>query len=43
LGTPYPEVQQRAYASALILTLIVLFVSLGSRLLAAHLGKFINK
>jgi len=43
LGTPYPEVQQRAYASALILTLIVLFVSLGSRLLAARLGKFINK
>lgn len=43
LGTPYPEVQQRAYASALILTLIVLTVSLGSRLFAARLGKYINK
>lgn len=43
LGTPYPEVQQRAYASALILTLIVLVVSMGSRLLAARMGKYINK
>jgi phosphate transport system permease protein len=43
LGTPYPEVQQRAYASALILTLIVLMVSLGSRLLAARMSKYINK
>lgn len=34
LGTPYPEVQNRAYASALILTLIVLVISLGSRLLS---------
>jgi len=33
LGTPFPEVQQRAYASAAILTLIVLAVSLGSRYL----------
>jgi phosphate transport system permease protein len=43
LGTPYPEVQQRAYASALILTFIVLVISLGSRLLAGRLSKFINK
>ena len=43
LGTPYPEVQERAYASALILTAIVLIVSLGSRLLAARTGKYINK
>ncbi len=43
LGTPYPEVQERAYASALILTVIVLIVSLGSRLLAARTGKYINK
>jgi len=43
LGTPYPEVQQRAYASALILTLIVLIVSLGSRLVSARLGRFINR
>ena len=38
LGTPYPEVRQRAYAAALILTIIVLGVSLGSRLLAARLS-----
>lgn len=43
LGTPYPEVQQRAYASALILTLIVLLVSLGSRLVATRLGRYINR
>lgn len=43
LGTPYPEVQQRAYASALILTFIVLVISLGSRFVSARLSKFINK
>jgi len=31
LGTPYPEVQARAYASAAILTIIILAVSLLSR------------
>lgn len=41
LGTPFPEVQQRAYAAALILTLIVLIISLGSRWLAGKLNKFI--
>jgi phosphate transport system permease protein len=40
LGTPYPEVQQRAYASALILTIIVLFISLLSRWLSAYLGRY---
>ena len=40
LGTPFPEVQRRAYASALVLTFIVLAVSLGSRWLAARLGKY---
>ena len=34
IGTPIPEVQQRAYASALILLVIVLVVSLVSRLLS---------
>ncbi|MCZ7392922.1 MAG: phosphate ABC transporter permease PstA, partial [Candidatus Methanoperedens sp.] len=34
LGTPFPEVQQRAYASALILLLIVLALSLTSRYLS---------
>jgi phosphate transport system permease protein len=43
LSMPYPEVQQRAYASALILTVIVLLLSLGSRLLAARLGKYTVK
>ena len=41
LGTPFPEVQQRAHASALILTVIVLTVSLGSRWAAGRLGRFI--
>ena len=35
LGTPFPEVQQRGYAAALILTLIVLLVSVFSRVLTA--------
>jgi phosphate transport system permease protein len=39
LGTPFPEVQQRAYASALILTIIVLVVSLSSRWLSAYLSR----
>jgi phosphate transport system permease protein len=39
LGSPVPEVQQRAYASAAILTLIVLAVSLASRELARRLRK----
>jgi len=36
LATPFPEVQQRAYASALVLTIIVLFISLGCRLVAGR-------
>ncbi len=43
LGTPYPEVQQRAYASALILTIMVLLISLGSRLLARRLSRNVVK
>jgi phosphate transport system permease protein len=43
LGTPFPEVQRRAYASALVLTSIVLAVSLGSRWLASRLGKYAIK
>jgi phosphate transport system permease protein len=34
LATPFPEVQARAYASALVLTLIILIISLASRALA---------
>ncbi len=40
LGTPFPEVQQRAYASALILTMLVLLISFGSRWLAGRLSKY---
>ncbi len=40
LGTPIPEVQQRAYASALILLVIVLLVSVISRILSARYSKY---
>lgn len=40
LGMPFKEVQERAYASALILTIIVLVVSLGSRWLSARLSRY---
>jgi len=43
LGTPFPEVQQRAYASALVLTIMVLIISLGSRLLARRLSRNVVK
>ena len=43
LGTPFPEVQQRAYASALILTVIVLALSFGSRWLSGRLSKNVIK
>jgi phosphate transport system permease protein len=43
LGTPYPEVQQRGYASALILTIIVLIISLGSRWVSGRLNKYTVK
>jgi phosphate transport system permease protein len=40
LSTPYPEVRERGYASALILTIIVLLVSFGSRWISARLNKY---
>ena len=40
LGTPFPEVQQRGYAAALVLTVLILFVSFGSRWLSARLGRY---
>jgi phosphate transport system permease protein len=43
LGTPFPEVQQRAYSAALVLTFIVLIISLGSRWLSGRLSRFILK
>ncbi len=39
LGTPFPEVQARAYASALILLLIVLALSIASRALSKRFMK----
>lgn len=41
LGTPFPAVQDRAYASAMILTMIVLTISLISRLLLRKLSEHI--
>ena len=41
VSTPIPEVQQRAYASALVLLVIVLIVSIGSRLLSRRYSKHI--
>jgi len=43
LGTPFPEVQQRAYASAAVLTLLILLISVGSRLLIRKLTKHVIK
>jgi phosphate transport system permease protein len=39
LTMPYPEVQQRAYAAALVLTAMILIVSLGSRWLSSRLSR----
>jgi phosphate transport system permease protein len=41
LGTPFPAVQERAYASALVLTVIVLALSLISRRLAGRLTRHV--
>jgi len=41
IGTPFPEVQQRAYASAVILLVIVLLLSIISRLLVKRLTKYV--
>lgn len=43
LSTPYPAVRERGYASALILTIVVLVVSFASRALSARLGKYTVK
>lgn len=43
LGTPFPEVQQRAYSAALVLTFIVLVISLGSRWISNRLSRFALK
>ena len=41
LGTPFPEVQARAHASALILLAIVLLVSVVARLCSARLKRYV--
>ena len=43
LSTPIPEVQQRAYASAFILLVIILAVSLIARLLGFRFSKYVIK
>ena len=39
LGTPFPEVQDRAYASAFVLTVIILIISVASRILTRRFTK----
>lgn len=41
LGTPFPGVQQKAYASAAILLIIVLALSVGSKLLSRKFLKYV--
>ena len=41
LGTPFPAVQERAYASALVLTIIILGISLLARRLAGRMTKHV--
>ncbi len=43
LGTPLPQVQQKAYASAVILLLIILAISITTRLLSRKYTKYIIK
>jgi len=43
LGTPFPEVQERAYASAFILTVIILIISIVSRILIKKFTRHIVK
>jgi len=43
LGTPIPEVQQRAYASGAILLILILSFSVASRLLTRKFSKFVVK
>lgn len=43
LGTPFPEVQDRAYASAFILTVIILIISVASRILTRRFTRNVVK
>ena len=41
MGTPFKEVQDRAYGAALVLVMIVLVTSVASRVLSARLGRYV--
>lgn len=41
MGTPFPEVQERAYASAFILTALILAISIAARLLAGKYARHV--
>ncbi|MEA3374867.1 MAG: phosphate ABC transporter permease PstA [Chloroflexota bacterium] len=43
LATPFPAVQERAYASALVLTVMVLVISVFSRLASNRLSRYVVK
>ena len=43
LGTPFPEVRERAYASAAVLTLIILAVSLAGRAMSRKVTRHVVK
>ncbi|HEY9204353.1 MAG TPA: phosphate ABC transporter permease PstA [Candidatus Methanoperedens sp.] len=43
LGTPLPQVRQKAYASAVILLIIVLFISIATRFIAKRYTRYIIK
>lgn len=43
LGTPFPKVQERAYAAALVLMLMILLVSLGARVIKGKCSKHVVK
>jgi len=43
LGTPFPEVRERAYASAAVLTLIILVISLAGRALGRKVTRHVVK
>ena len=43
LGTPYPEVQERAYAAGAILLIVVTLVSIVARLLARRFDRYVSR
>ena len=43
LGTPFPQVQERAYASGFVLLALILTISVVSRLLTKRFGRFAIK